>query len=86
MYSISGRVINISSVAGCISMPFFAAYSISKHGVQTFSDVLRLEMQRFKVKVVTINPGNFAYATNVMNVSVTKHSKMCYKYWFIGDK
>ena len=36
-----GRVVNTSSVSGRLALPAFAAYSISKYGVEAFSDTLR---------------------------------------------
>lgn len=40
------------------------AYCITKHGLEAFSDVLRLEMKQFNVKVSMIEPGNYLSATN----------------------
>ena len=52
-----GRVVNISSVLGRVSMPMMAAYHISKYGLEAFSDVLRLEMKPWGVGVHIIEPG-----------------------------
>ena len=37
----------------------FGAYSVSKHGIEAYSDVLRLEMKKWGVKVITILPTAF---------------------------
>ncbi|XP_035205438.1 D-beta-hydroxybutyrate dehydrogenase, mitochondrial-like [Stegodyphus dumicola] len=52
----NGRVINIASIAGRLVMPGFVPYSVSKHALIAFSDGLRLEVQKFGVSVVTIEP------------------------------
>ncbi|KAL8566132.1 hypothetical protein ACOMHN_005108 [Nucella lapillus] len=52
-----GRVINVASLAGRFTIPAFAAYSMSKKACIAFSDALRLEMKKFEVDVVTIEPG-----------------------------
>jgi len=52
-----GRIINVSSVAGEITMMGTGAYTMSKHAVECFSDVLRYEVKSFGVEVVTIQPG-----------------------------
>lgn len=52
-----GRIINISSVAGRISMPFYGVYSATKYSVEAISDALRYEMQPFNVDVVVVEPG-----------------------------
>jgi len=55
-----GRVINVASVAGLISSPAMSAYSISKYGVEAYSDALRRELYVFGVKVVLIEPAFMA--------------------------
>lgn len=60
-----GRIVNVSSILGRIPQPLSGAYCITKFGIEAFSDVLRLEMKQFNVKVSIIQPGNFVLATNV---------------------
>lgn len=52
-----GRIINISSILGIISMPFRGAYNSSKYAVEGISDTLRLELRSSGIKVITIEPG-----------------------------
>lgn len=52
-----GRIINISSILGVISMPFRGAYNASKYAVEGLSDTLRLELKSSNIKVITIEPG-----------------------------
>ncbi|XP_036026039.1 retinol dehydrogenase 7-like isoform X2 [Onychomys torridus] len=56
-----GRVVNVSSVMGRLSF-FGGGYSISKYGVEAFSDSLRRELSYFGVKVAIIEPGGFKTA------------------------
>jgi len=51
-----GRVINVTSVDGFITLPTNAAYNASKHALESFSDCLRCEMLPWGVKVVVIEP------------------------------
>ena len=53
----SGRIINTSSIAGKMVMPFGAWYHVSKYSVEALSDALRMEMQPFGIDVVLIEPG-----------------------------
>ena len=62
-----GRIVNVSSILGRVAEPFIGAYCISKYGLEAFSDVLRLEMKHFGVKVSLIEPGNFLAATGVIS-------------------
>lgn len=43
--STRARIINVSSVAGRVYLPFFAPYYSSKHAIECISDVLRMELQ-----------------------------------------
>lgn len=53
----SGRIVNISSLAGKSYSPLGGWYHISKHAVETYSDVLRTEVEDFGIKVVVVEPG-----------------------------
>ncbi len=52
-----GRIINISSVAGQISMPLSGVYNATKHAVEALSDALRVEVAPFGIRVVVVEPG-----------------------------
>jgi len=52
-----GSIVNIGSIAGRISYPFGGAYCASKFAVEAISDALRLEVERFGIRVVLIEPG-----------------------------
>jgi short-subunit dehydrogenase len=54
-----GLIINISSIGGIVCVPFQAHYSASKFAVEGLSEGLRLEVARFGIKVVLIEPGDF---------------------------
>ena len=54
-----GRVVNMSSLTGQVPMEGYGAYSTSKAGLEAYSDVLRLEMARQKVKVSIIEPSGY---------------------------
>jgi hypothetical protein len=53
----SGRLVGIASVAGIRGLPGHAAYSLSKAGVISFCESLRVELRSSGVRVVTITPG-----------------------------
>lgn len=55
-----GRIINISSIGGLMGLPFQAFYSASKFAIEGFSEALRMEVERFNIKVIVINPGDFS--------------------------
>lgn len=53
----SGRIVNISSVAGRIARPLSSIYDSTKHALEAISDGLRGELAPFGIKVVVIEPG-----------------------------
>ena len=53
-----GRVINISSVGGRVTLPMLGVYNSSKYAVESLSDALRIELAPFGVKVVIVEPGS----------------------------
>ncbi len=63
----SGRIINISSIAGKVSMPGGGWYAASKYAVEAISDSIRWETKKFGIKVSIIEPGPIKtdFATNV---------------------
>lgn len=54
-----GRIVNISSLTGKVSMAFLGLYASSKHAVEAISDALRQEVSRFGIDVAIIEPGAF---------------------------
>jgi NAD(P)-dependent dehydrogenase (short-subunit alcohol dehydrogenase family) len=53
-----GTLINVSSVGGRVVFPLNGAYHMSKWALEAMSDVLRLELAPFGVKVVVVEPGS----------------------------
>jgi NAD(P)-dependent dehydrogenase (short-subunit alcohol dehydrogenase family) len=52
-----GRILNVSSMGGRITLPGGAFYHASKYAVEAFSDALRMEVAQFGIDVVLIEPG-----------------------------
>jgi len=53
----AGRIINVSSVGGRITLPYFGVYNSTKYAVESLSDALRYELAPFGIGVVLIEPG-----------------------------
>jgi NAD(P)-dependent dehydrogenase (short-subunit alcohol dehydrogenase family) len=52
-----GRIVNLSSINGFLSMPFVGAYSASKFALEAATDALRMELARSGIGVSLIQPG-----------------------------
>ncbi len=64
----SGRIINVSSVAGEMSQPGAGIYHATKHAVEAIDEALRIEVAGFNIQVIGILPG--PVATNFDEVTV----------------
>jgi NAD(P)-dependent dehydrogenase (short-subunit alcohol dehydrogenase family) len=53
----SGRIVNVSSIGGKLTFPFFGVYNSTKYALESLSDALRAELQPFGVQVSIIEPG-----------------------------
>lgn len=52
-----GRIVNVSSVLGRVSLPFMGVYSSSKFAVEAMSDAMRVELWKSGVAVSLVEPG-----------------------------
>jgi len=59
----SGLVINVGSILGRVTLPFFGLYGASKQALEAISDSYRYELSQLGVDVVLVQPS--AYPTNM---------------------
>lgn len=59
----SGLVINITSIAGYMGLPFRGIYSASKGALEIITEAFRMELKDFNIEMTNIAPGDFA--TNI---------------------
>jgi len=52
-----GRIVNLSSMGGKLTLPGGAFYHATKHAVEAMSDALRFEVRPFGIDVIVIEPG-----------------------------
>ncbi|MDB5977973.1 MAG: family NAD(P)-dependent oxidoreductase [Nevskia sp.] len=55
----AGLILNVSSLGGLVGLPFQGLYSASKFAVEGMTEVLRMEVRPFGVRVALIEPGDF---------------------------
>lgn len=53
-----GKIINISSIAGILAVPYQGMYSASKYAVEGYSEALRHEVKAFGIRVSIVQPGD----------------------------
>ena len=70
----SGRIINLSSVAGVTGWPNTLAYSASKHGVIGFTKTLALEVAGYGITVNAICPG--VTRTGMSKMAITERARL----------
>ena len=67
-----GRIVNVSSIAGRIGLPYQGLYSATKYAIEGFSEALRMELRPFGIHVSLIEPGDFCtgFTASRLRVSV----------------
>jgi len=55
----SGAIVNVSSIAGRIGLPFQGLYSATKFAIEGLTEALRMELKPFGIRVSLIEPGDF---------------------------
>lgn len=79
----SGTIINVSSVAGRITLPPLTAYCASKSALETLTEGLACELKAFNIRVTLVEPGitDTAMAQRIGRnpeaVSVYPHTERC---------
>ncbi|OWP83361.1 SDR family oxidoreductase [Flavobacterium columnare] len=59
----SGLIINITSIAAYMGLPYRGIYSASKGALELLTEALRMETKQFGIEITNIAPGDFA--TNI---------------------
>ena len=59
----SGLIINITSIAGYMGLPYRSIYSASKGALELVTEALRMEVKSFGIRITNVAPGDFA--TNI---------------------
>ena len=72
----AGMIINVTSIAGFMGLPYRSAYSASKGALGLTTEALRMELKEFNIKLANVAPGDFAtniaagrYAVNLKDSS-----------------
>ncbi len=59
----SGKIINITSIAGYMGLPYRGIYSATKAALEITTEAMRMEIRQFGVEMSNVAPGDFA--TNI---------------------
>jgi NAD(P)-dependent dehydrogenase (short-subunit alcohol dehydrogenase family) len=59
----SGLIINVTSIAGYMGLPYRSVYSASKGALELITEALRMEVKDFGITITSVAPGDFA--TNI---------------------
>ena len=72
----SGLIINITSIAGYMGLPFRGVYSASKGALELITEAMRMEVKQFGIEITNVAPGDFAtsIAQNRFHLPVFENS------------
>src|SRR5438094_2783835 len=68
-----GSIINVTSLAGRLPVPFMAAYNAAKAAMASFTMSIQLELQDSRVRIVDLQPGDIHTDFNDAVVKSEKH-------------
>jgi NADP-dependent 3-hydroxy acid dehydrogenase YdfG len=79
-----GLIVNIGSILGRVTFPFFGIYGASKFAVEALTDSLRYEVSQLGIEVALVQPG--AYATSLYaNVQQPADAGRAEAYGAVGE-
>lgn len=72
----SGLIINITSIAGYMGLPYRGVYSASKGALELLTEAFRMEINDFNIHMTNVAPGDFAtnIAAGRYHAPVLEHS------------
>lgn len=79
-----GRIVNISSIGGKISVPHLLPYSASKFALTGLSEGLHAELKKYGVKVTTICPG-LMQTGSPYNAEFKGNNRQEYTWFMLSD-
>ncbi len=79
-----GRILNVSSLGGRVPFPAGGMYSPSKFALEALSDVMRMELEAFNIKVIVIEPGPvttdfFSVAGERVDLNIPESGRTLYR-------
>lgn len=72
----SGVIINISSIAGVLSIPLQSLYHATKYGIEGFSESLQYELEPFHIRVKLIEPGTISTDFCGRSMTITENESI----------
>ena len=70
----SGVIVNVSSVAGRVAIPYLAPYNATKFAVEGLSESLRFELAAHNIRLKLIEPGTFKSNFVCRGLEWSKHA------------
>ena len=71
----SGRIVNITSIGGKVSVPHLLSYSAAKFAAVGFSEGLRAEVAKDGIEVITVVPGLMRTGSHINAIFKGKHEQ-----------
>ena len=59
-----GKIVMYSSINGLLGIPYQSAYTAAKHAVEGYAECLQMEVRRFGIQVMLVEPGDHRSGSN----------------------
>jgi NAD(P)-dependent dehydrogenase (short-subunit alcohol dehydrogenase family) len=82
----SGRIINVTSLASRLPVPFMGAYNAAKAAMASFTMSLQLELERSDIRVIDLQPGDIRTEFNDAVVKTDGGDSRVEQAWHVVDK
>ncbi|MFT4660283.1 MAG: short-subunit dehydrogenase [Patiriisocius sp.] len=77
-----GKIINVSSLAGIMGLPYRSYYSASKYALEGWSESIRMEVKQFGIHVSIVSPGDFKSNISASRIISKQSRESVYKNQF----
>jgi short-subunit dehydrogenase len=82
----SGLIINVSSLASRLPVPFMSAYNAAKAAMASFTMTLQLELRASNIHVIDLQPGDICTPFNDSVIKSETNDRAVAQAWAVAEK
>ncbi len=84
----SGMIVNVGSIAGKMTLPWFTLYSVSKYAIGSLTEGLRMELKRDGIHAMLVCPGyvDTRFQSNILGGTIPRRIGASRKFAITADQ